>query len=278
MGRVSGRVALITGAARGQGRSHAALLAAEGADIVAVDACEDLPGSPYPLATSADLEETVRLVEKQDRRIIARKADVRSQEALDEVVAEALATFGKIDVVVCNAGVITLARMWEYTERDWQDVIDVNLTGTWHTIKATVPHLIEGGNGGSIIITSSLAGLKGFANTGPYTASKHGVVGIMRALAQELGPHGIRVNTIHPTNVNTHMIHNDAVYALWRPDLTAGKISREQFDEVGSSTNVIPVPYVEPVDISQGVLWLASDETRYVTGVALPIDAGMYIK
>jgi (+)-trans-carveol dehydrogenase len=278
MGRVDGKVALITGAARGQGRAHARLLAAEGASIIAVDACEDLPDSPYPLATKADLDETARIVEDLDQRIIARQADVRDQAALDAVVGEALAEFGKIDVVVCNAGVLTIAKMWEYTERAWQDVIDVNLTGTWHTIKATVPHMIEAGNGGSIIITSSLAGLKGFANTGPYTASKHGVLGIMRTLAQELGPHHIRVNSIHPTNVNTDMVHNDTVYALWRPDLEPGTITREQFDEVGSSVNVIPVPYVEPSDISEGVLWLASDATRYVTGVALPIDAGMYIK
>jgi len=273
MGRVDGKVAFITGAGRGQGRSHALRLAEEGADIVGIDACVDFETAPYPMATREDLAETERLVKECGGRVLVRQADVRYQSEIDAAVTDAVSAFGHIDVVCANAGIVAFAKTWEYTEQSWDDQIAVLLTGTWHTLKATVPSMIDAGNGGSIIITSSLAGLKGFANDGPYTAAKHGVVGMARALAQEVGEHRIRVNTIHPTNVDTMMIQNEAVRRLFRPDLDRPP-TVEEFMGPATAQNLIPVPWIEPIDVSNAVLWLASDESRYVTGVALPIDAG----
>ncbi len=273
-GRVEGKVALVTGAARGQGRSHALRLAQEGADIIAVDIAEDIESVKrfYHGATEADLAETVRQVEELDRRIVATKTDVRDYPALKGALDDGVAQLGRLDIVAANAGIFIFGdKTDEVTERDWDDVIDVNLTGVWHTVKAAIPHLRAKG-GGSIVITSSSAGLKGYANIAPYVASKHAVVGLMRTLANELAPDMIRVNSVHPTSVATDMILNEATYKLFAPEIEHP--TQEQAAEIFQAMNALPIPWVEPVDISNAVLWLASDEARYVTGVTLPVDAG----
>jgi SDR family mycofactocin-dependent oxidoreductase len=277
MGRVEGKVAFITGAARGQGRSHAIRLAEEGADIIAVDLCGQIDSVPYPMGTPEDLDQTVKAVEALDRRIIATQADVRDGAALKAAVDDGVAQLGRLDIVAGNAGIASTADGTAMLpDRDWQDMIDVNLTGVWQTCKATVPHLLAGGRGGSIILTSSAAGLMAYPNIGHYVAAKHGVVGLMRTLALELAPHNIRVNSLHPTQVDTPMIMNETVYRLFMPDeehpTAAG------FAPVSQEMNALPIPWVEPVDISNALLFLASDEARYITGVTLPIDAGATIK
>ena len=278
-GRVQGKVAFITGAARGQGRSHAIRLAQEGADIIAVDLCESIPSVDrfYPGATETDLAETVKAVESLDRRLVATKADVRDYPALKAALDDGVAQLGHLDIVSANAGIFIFGDQTHLvSEQDWQDVTDVNQTGVWHTCKAVIPHLIEQGTGGSIILTSSTAGLKGTPNVAPYTAAKHAVVGIMRTLALELAPHWIRVNTVHPTGVATDMILNEATFRLFRPDLEHP--TQEEAAAVFATTNALPVPWVEPVDISNAVLFLASDEARYVTGTELKVDAGYSIR
>jgi (+)-trans-carveol dehydrogenase/(-)-trans-carveol dehydrogenase len=276
-GRVAGKVAFITGAARGQGRSHAIRLAQEGADIIAVDICEDVPGIPYAGATEADLAETAKQVEALDRRIVATKADVRDFAALKAAVDDGVAQLGRLDIVSANAGIGSSPhKSWELDDDTWQTMIDINLSGVWHSAKAAIPHLIEGGNGGSIILTSSAAGLKAYENIAHYVSAKHGVVGLMRTLALELAPYSIRVNSIHPTQVDTPMIQNEATYKLFRPDLEHP--TKDDFAPASQSVNALLIPWVEPVDISNAVLFLASDEGRYVTGVTLPVDAGTVIK
>jgi (+)-trans-carveol dehydrogenase/(-)-trans-carveol dehydrogenase len=276
-GRVAGKVAFITGAARGQGRSHAIRLAQEGADIIAVDVCEDVPTVPYAGATEAELAETVKQVEALDRRIVAAKADVRDYGQLKAALDDGVAQLGRLDIVSANAGIGTSPhKSWEMDETTWQTMIDINLTGVWHTAKAAIPHLIEGGRGGSIILTSSAAGLQAYENIAHYVSAKHGVVGLMRTLALELAPHSIRVNSIHPTQVDTPMIMNEATYQLFRPDLEHP--TRDDFAPASQSVNALPIPWVEPVDISNAVLFLSSDEARYVTGVTFPVDAGTVIK
>jgi SDR family mycofactocin-dependent oxidoreductase len=278
-GRVPGKVAFITGAARGQGRSHAIRLAEEGADIIAVDIAEDIDSVRrfYPGATEADLAETVKQVEALDRRIVAARADVRDYGALKAALDDGVAQLGRVDIVSANAGIFVFGEPAHLvTEGDWQDVIDINLTGVWHTAKAAIPHLIEQGTGGSIVLTSSTAGLKGFPGVSQYTASKHAVVGLMRTLALELAPYSVRVNSVHPTGVATDMILNEATFRLFLPDVA--NPTREQAAEVFATTNALPVPWVQPRDISNAVLFLASDEARYVTGVTLPVDAGFTVK
>jgi SDR family mycofactocin-dependent oxidoreductase len=277
MGRVDGKVAFITGAARNQGRSHALRLAAEGADIIAVDLCEPVKSiEMYPPATEEDLAETVRLVEELDRRVLATKADVRDSGALREAVDAGVAEFGRLDIVCANAGVFEIQPALELTDDAWREMIDINLTGVWNTCRAALPHLIEGGRGGSIVITSSTAGLKGIPNTVHYTAAKHGVVGIMRTLANEFAQHSIRVNSVHPTGVDTVMIQNEKTWGLFDPDNPHP--TRETAEPVFASTNALPVPWVEPIDISNAILFLASDEARYITGVTLPVDAGYTVR
>ena len=277
MGRVEGKVAFITGAARGQGRSHAVRLAQEGADIIAIDVCEDIPGAPYAGATEEDLAETVRQVEAFDRRIIATKADVRDYDALKSAVDEGVAQLGRLDIVSANAGIVTdMAPTEELSEEIWTDMINVNLSGVWRTTKAAIPHIKAGGRGGSIILTSSNAALMVYQNLAHYTAAKHGVVGLMRTLALELAPHMIRVNSIHPTQVNTDMIQNEAIYKLFRPDLK--NPTREDFETASFAMQALPIPWLEAIDISNALLFLASDEARYITGVTLPVDAGGSIK
>ena len=273
MGRLDGKVAFITGAARGQGRSHALRMAQEGADIIAVDISQQIDTVPYGMATAEDLAETVRQVEALDRRIVASEADVRDYDALSAAVDEGIAQLGRLDIVSANAGIFSSATADELSDTAWNDMIAVNLTGVWHTAKAAIPHLRAAG-GGSMILTSSTAGIKGFPNFVHYVAAKHGVVGIMRTLALELAPDFIRVNSVHPTSVDTDMIQNDSLYALFAPDLPVEERTRETLGGRFQALNALPIPWVEPVDISNAVLWLASDESRYVTGVMLPVDAG----
>ncbi|MGY1643260.1 mycofactocin-coupled SDR family oxidoreductase [Geodermatophilus sp. SYSU D00703] len=276
-GRVEGKVAFITGAARSQGRSHALRLAQEGADIIAVDICGPVESiAMYPPATEDDLAETVRQVEALDRRIVATKADVRDTAALKAALDDGVAQLGRLDAVLANAGVFEIHPALELTDDAWREMIDVNLTGVWNTCKVALPHLVDGGNGGAIVITSSTAGLKGVPNTVHYTAAKHGVVGIMRTLANEFAPHRIRVNTVHPTGVDTVMIQNPKTWGLFDPEQP--EPSRESAAPIFESTNALPVPWVDPVDISNAILFLVSDEARYITGVTLPVDAGFTIK
>jgi (+)-trans-carveol dehydrogenase len=277
-GRVEGKVAFITGAARGQGRSHAIRLAQEGADIIAIDITKQIDSVPYALATPEDLAETVKQVEALGRRIVASQADVRDYDALKQALDEGVAELGRLDIVSANAGVFGFGTVQELAEQTWRDMIDVNLTGEWHAVKAAIPHLRAGGSGGSIILTSSTMGLKAEPNIGHYNSAKHGVVGLMRTLALELAPDMIRVNALAPTTVNTDMIHNSATYELFAPDLPAAERTREALAPRFQDLNALPIPWVEPADISNAVLFLASDEARYITGITLPIDAGQMIK
>ena len=273
-GRMEGKVALVTGAARGQGRSHALRLAREGADVVAVDLCGPIDTiEMYGPSTQEDLAETVRQVEELDRRIVSHVADVRDPAALGAAVDEGVTQLGKLDVVSANAGVFEIVPALEITDAMWRTMIDVNLTGVWNTCRAALPHLVAN-SGGAIVITSSTAGIKGTPNTAHYTATKHGVVGIMRTLANEFAGNNIRVNTVHPTGVNTDMIMNEKTWGLFSPDSP----TRENAAPAFESLHALPVAWVDPVDISNAVLWLASDEARYVTGVMLPVDAGWTIR
>jgi (+)-trans-carveol dehydrogenase len=277
-GRVAGKVAFITGAARGQGRSHAIRLAQEGADIIAVDLVRQVDSVPYPMSTPDDLAQTVKEVEALDRRIVATEADVRDYGALKAALDDGVAQLGRLDIVSANAGIFSFGTLAELPEQTWQDMIDTNLTGVWHTAKAAIPHIKAGGRGGSIILTSSTAGLIAAENIGHYVTSKHGVVGLMRTLALELARDGIRVNSVHPTNVDTDMIQNAGLYELFAPDLPEAERTKENLVPRFAALTALGIPWVEPVDISNAVLWLASDESRYVTGITLPIDAGQTIK
>ncbi len=276
-GRVAGKVAFITGAAKGQGRSHAVRLAEEGADIIAIDICRQIDSVPYPIAGPDDLAQTVREVEALDRRIVAAQADVRDYAALQSALDAGVAELGRLDIVSANAGIFSLGALADLDEQAWQDVIDVNLTGVWHTAKAAIPHLRASG-GGSIILTSSDLGLHARPGTGHYTSAKHAVVGLMRTLALELAPDMIRVNSLHPTAVNTGMIQNAVTYEAFAPDVPAAERTVEVVARRFRQLNTLPVPWVEPADVSSALLWLASDEARYVTGVALPVDAGSLLK
>jgi (+)-trans-carveol dehydrogenase len=276
-GRMEGKVAFITGAARGQGRSHAVRLAEEGADIIAVDICQAFDGSPAPGATPEDLAQTADLVKSLDRRIVTEIVDVRDFDALKASVDNGVEQLGRLDVVVANAGIgSTGVKLHKMKEPVWQETIDVNLGGVWKTVKAGVPHLLAGGRGGSVIITSSVGGTKAYPQVGHYVTAKHGVVGLMRTFAVELGQHSIRVNTVHPTHVCSPLLMNDATYRLFRPDLD--NPGPDDLAPICQSFHFLPIPWVEPVDISNAVLFLASDEARYITGVTLPVDAGSLLK
>jgi SDR family mycofactocin-dependent oxidoreductase len=278
MGLLDGKVAFITGAARGQGRSHALRLADEGADVIALDIARDaLESVGYPLGTSSELDETVAAVEARGRRAVKGVADVRDLAQVQSAVDAGLEALGRIDIVCANAGIGSWAVSWEMTAQQWQEMIDVNLTGVFNTTRAALPSMVTRAAGGSVVLTSSTAGVIGYANTAHYTAAKHGVLGLMKVLAQELGPHGIRVNAVCPTTVNTPLVVNDGTFRLFRPDLdepTADDV-REPF----AGLNILPdLPWIEPEDVSEAVVWLCSDAARYVTGVAMPIDAGNIVK
>lgn len=270
-GRLDGKVALITGAARGIGRAQAVRFAQEGADIVAVDLCGPTETVSTPPSTREDLEETVSQVRALGRKADPYIADVRDLEALRAVADRGVEAFGGIDIVCATAGITSSAPSLELDDTAWQTMLDVNLTGVWNTCTATVEHLIARG-GGSIVITSSIAGLRGLVGVSHYTAAKHGVVGLMRSLSGEVAQYGIRVNTVHPTNVNTTMIQNPAVRKVFRPDRDEPTL--DEFAEAARTMNMLPIPWVEPVDIANASLFLASDEARYITSVALPVDAG----
>ncbi|ABG99255.1 (+)-trans-carveol dehydrogenase (plasmid) [Rhodococcus jostii RHA1] len=264
-GRLAGKVALISGAARGQGRSHAIRMAQEGADILAFDVCRQLDTVQYPLASSEDLKETQRLVETLGRRILTAEIDVRDADTMAQFVDTGVAEFGRLDIICANAAFTCFVpNTWSITEQEWDEMIGVNLTGVWKTVKAAIPAMIEAGHGGCIAITSSSAGTKGMVNLAHYVSAKHGVVGLMRTLANELAPHMIRVNTLHPTGVNTKLINNDHVRGFLE--------THPEWD--ANMANALPVDMVEPEDISNAIVWLASEEGRYVTGVSLPVDAG----
>jgi SDR family mycofactocin-dependent oxidoreductase len=264
MGMLDGKVAFITGAARGQGRAHAIRLASEGADIIAMDACERVANVGYPTATPEDLAETVEQVEALDRRILAHRADVRDGDAMARIAAEGTAMFGSLDIVVANAGVSNWGRVWEMSVEHWQTMIDINLTGVWNTIRVTVPIMIEQNRGGSIIITSSVAGIKSLPGQAHYSAAKHGVVGLAKSAAIELAPYNIRVNTIHPWGVETAMTLDPEVESL----LAANP------HYMGSFGAMLEPAMAQPDDISSAVLYLASDMSKFVTATQLTVDAG----
>ncbi len=277
-GRLEGKVAFITGAARGQGRSHAVRLAEEGADIIAIDICGPVSSNTQiEPATPDDLVETADLVKQLNRRIVTAEVDVRDYAAVKAAVDGGVEQLGRLDVICANAGIGNGGQTLDRTsEADWTDMIDVNLSGVWKTVKAAVPHLISQGQGGSIILTSSVGGLKAYPHTGHYIAAKHGVVGLMRTFAVELGQHSIRVNSVHPTNVNTPLFMNEGTMRLFRPDLE--NPGRDDLAVAAQFMHVLPVGWVEPVDISNALLFLASDEARFITGLAMTVDAGSMLK
>jgi SDR family mycofactocin-dependent oxidoreductase len=271
-GALAGQVALVTGAARGQGRSHALALAREGASVIAVDACAPIATVPYPLPAKEDLEETAAGVEALGGRIVHAAVDVRDLAGLEQFVGDAVRELGRLDVVCANAGISTPAPTLSMSEETWQTTIDINLTGVWKTCKAAVPHIVAGGRGGAVIITSSAATAMISQNIAHYTASKHGLIGFMRVLAKELAPHRIRVNTLHPTGVRTPMIFNQPMYRLFRPDLE--NPGQEDFESAARSHHALGVSSVEPEDVSAAVIYLASPAGRYVTGSTFMLDAG----
>jgi SDR family mycofactocin-dependent oxidoreductase len=278
MGLVDGKVALVTGAGRGQGRSHALKLAAEGADVIAVDiGGGQVETISYDLASEADLDTTVSAIEAMGRRAVKAIADVRSLSDLQAAADAGLSELGKIDIVCANAGIGSWAVAWEMTEQQWKDMIDINLTGVFNATRAALPSMVERGEGGSVVLTSSTAGLRAYANTAHYTAAKHGVIGLMKVLAQEAGPHRIRVNAVCPTTVRTPLVINDSTFELFAPHLEHP--TEDDVREPFESLNILPgVAWIEPEDVSDAVLFLCSDAAKYITGVALPIDAGNIVK
>lgn len=271
MGKFDGKVVLITGGARGQGRSHALAFAREGADVAFCDIAAQLDSVPYRMARPEDLDETVKLVEELDRRCVAVRADVRDQAQVQAFVDQARTELGRVDVLLANAGIFSFSTIAEMAEDKWQEMIDVNLTGVYHAMRAVLPIMIEQGSG-RIIATSSTAGKMGFPNVGHYVATKWGVIGLVKSVAQEVGAHGITVNAICPTSVDTDMIQNEAAYRLFLPD--AENPTREDAAPAFQTLNPIPVPWIEPIDISNAMLFLASDEARYITGETLAVAAG----
>jgi SDR family mycofactocin-dependent oxidoreductase len=271
-GRLAGKVALITGAARGIGRAQSLRFAQEGADVIALDICGPIETVAVPASTPEDLDQTARLVREGGGRIVTDIVDVRDADALREVTDRGATAFGGLDIVCATAGITSRGFAADLPESTWQTMIDVNLTAVWHTCKVTVPHLIARGSG-SISLVSSIAGLRGLLGVAHYTAAKHGIVGLMRSLANELAPHGIRVNSVHPTNVDTPLIQNALVAGAFRPDLDR-EPTRQEFADAARTMNMLDIPWVEPVDVANACLFLASEEARYITAITLPVDAG----
>lgn len=271
-GRLKGKVALVTDAARGIGRAQAVRFAQEGADVVALDVCGPVDTVSIPHSTAADLAETTALVAAAGARVHTEAVDVRDLNAMQAATDRGAERFGGLDAVCATAGITSRGMAIELDETSWRTMLDVNLTGVWHTCRATAPHLIARG-AGSMILTSSIAGLRGLVGVAHYTAAKHGVIGLMRSLANELAPHNVRVNCISPTNVDTPMIHNDLVSSAFRPDLDRPP-TRAEFAEAARSMNMLAVPWVDAVDVANAALFLASDEARFITAVTLPVDAG----
>lgn len=263
--RFAGKVAFVTGAARGQGRAEAVKFANEGANIIAIDVCAEFASTPYPGSTREDLDETVRLVEDAGAKIVASVVDTRDFDGLAKALKEGTDTFGRLDIVIANAGICSGRMSWEISAEDWQETIDVNLTGTFNTAKAAIPYLIEQGEGGAMVFTSSVSGLKGTPFTGHYTATKFGITGLAKTMANELGEHRIRVNTVHPAGVETGMDMSDDMMPL--------------FDKYASTLapiymNTLPFAISQPGEIADVVAWICSDEAKYMTGVQVPIDIG----
>lgn len=289
-GRMEGKVSFITGAGRGQGRAHAVLQAAEGADIIAVDICQDIESNPYPMSSWDDLMETKALVEKNGRRCVALKADVRDREQLRDALEQGVAELGPLTTVCANAGILPMA-MGDPNPLDFQDAVDVDLIGVMNTVTVAVPHLIPAGRGASIIITGSTAAL--IPNTmspvldprtifGPggagYSWSKQALVGYAQEMALHLSSSGVRVNIVHPTNCNTHLMNSEGVYAVFRPDLETGTVTTEDFIPASEFYHALPTPWIEPEEVAELVLFLASDASKSMTGASIPIDAGCMVK
>ncbi|MCF8589861.1 mycofactocin-coupled SDR family oxidoreductase [Gordonia liuliyuniae] len=276
MADFDGKVVAISGAARGQGRSHAVRFAKEGARLVLFDICGQMSEVPYAMATKNDLDETVRLVQEAGAEVVSGVADARTYDEVAAVMQSGIDAFGSPDVVVANAGIWSEAgALWEMTPKDFRAVVDVDLIGAWHTFRAALPTMVDAGKGGSIIATISAAGLKPLQNIGNYVAAKHGLVGLVKTAALELAPHGIRANCVSPGNTNTPIFRNDAMKRLFVPD------QDEPSDDVflSRAAGMVPlgVPYMEPGDITEAVLWLASDHARYVTGTNISVDGGSAI-
>ncbi|MBE1551798.1 SDR family mycofactocin-dependent oxidoreductase [Mycobacterium sp. OAS707] len=276
MGQLDGKVAFITGVARGQGRSHALTLAREGASIIGVDLCAKPTTTAYEGATEEDLQETVRLVKQAGADIVAEVADTRDYDQVKAVFDRGIEQFGRVDIVIPNAGICSGAKTWEIAPQDWREMIDINLNGVFHTVKAAIPTLISQQQGGSIVFIGSTEALKGAENISSYAASKHGVTGLMTSLARELGQYSIRVNSVNPTCVDTHMINNDFVYSLFRPDLD--KPTRDDVVGTFAGTHILPVPWIDPSDVSNAILYLVTESGRYITATTLVIDAGFIVK
>jgi SDR family mycofactocin-dependent oxidoreductase len=275
-GTLEGRVAFVTGAARGQGRAHAVRLASEGADIIAIDICGPISDTvTYPAATSEELADTVRAIESTGRKVLAREVDIRDLAAQQQVVADGIEQFGRLDIVVANAGILSWGRMFEMSEEQWDSVIDVNLNGTWRTIRAAVPAMIEAGNGGSIIIVSSSAGTKATPGNGHYSASKHGLVAITNALAIEVGEFGIRVNSIHPYSIDTPMVEPDAMMAIFsKYPAFLHSFKPMPYQPVNHDGKKGLKEFMTPEEVTDVVLWLAGDGSATISGSQLAVDRG----
>jgi SDR family mycofactocin-dependent oxidoreductase len=279
MAGLEGKVAFVTGAARGMGRNHAVRLAERGVDLIALDVNRSIGSVPYPGSTPEDLAETVALVEGLGRRIVAREADVRDVAAVRAIVDEGVAELGRLDIVIPNAGIASVAAAGDMTPEAWDDMIGINLTGAWNAFSAALPHVRAAGRGGSVVFIGSTAAHRPVPNLTHYVAAKHGVIGMTKTLALELGPENIRVNAVSPTNVDTPMVQNEFIMKLFMPDLEhPSRADAELPDSPYRQANVIPIPWIDADDVTNVLLFLVSDEARYITGIAIPVDAGFLIK